>query len=221
MAILSTILVPILGVSLVYAVPNVTATTPGLGFILYGCYDLPNYSESTVPGWTGIGFTTRPFYFTPANSSIDGLRSTFGTFQGKDGTNSSSNMLLSTNSSLVHRLNCGGGPAGPASIISDEDSSSADQNSLYFTEDGRLTHDSAGTAGLLLQVYELDYNGTKLDGVYIGEKPPEPTGMSTTWAFEYHQGTVGSSDWYEMRILKEGEKLKDGEVDGFLKVVGM
>jgi len=30
-----------------------------------------------------------------------------------------------------------------------------------------------------------------------------------------------SADWYEMRLLKERESLKDSEVDGFLTVVGL
>lgn len=122
-------------------------------------------------------------------------------------------MILSTNSSLIHRLSCYGGVAG-SSIIWDEDSTSSDQ--IYFTTDGRLTYENTS---LLLQVYELGYNGTKLDGVYVGETSSEPTDMSTTWAFEYHEGAPGSVDWYEMRPLREGEKLKDSEIDGFLKVV--
>jgi len=57
--------------------------------------------------------------------------------------------------------------------------------------------------------------------VFVGEQASEQTENGTRWAFEFHQGAMGGVDWYEMRLLKGGEDLKDGEVDGFLKVVGL
>jgi hypothetical protein len=215
-----TILLPLLGASLIHAVPNVTATVRGLGRGTYGCYSLPNSESSLGPGWTGYDFTHQPFYLTPANSSIDGLHSTFGSFQGKNRTNSSNNMVLSTNSSLVHRLSCEGGNNGPALPIYDEDMQNAENNTQYifFTEEGGLAH---ANTGLLIQIYGLEFNCIKLDGVYVGEQASGATGVSTTWTFEYHQGAEGSVDWYEVKLLKQGESPQDGEIDGFLKVVGL
>lgn len=56
-----------------------------------------------------------------------------------------------------------------------------------------------------------DVQGKQLDGEYLGSEGKKE------WAFQYHEGLGG--DWYEMRLLQVGETMKDGEANGFLRIV--
>jgi hypothetical protein len=66
--------------------------------------------------------------------------------------------------------------------------------------------------------YALELEGMRMEGTFF------ELGNQTTWAFRFVRGQgvmfAESKDRWDMRLLGKGQTAKDGEVEGFLKVVG-
>jgi len=74
-----------------------------------------------------------------------------------------------------------------------------------------------GGLGLNPEVYTHYITGVQQDGLFVG------LGNITTWGFELVVGQDGArgSDYYQMRLLGPKAILKDGEIDGFVRIVAL
>lgn len=213
-SIFSTILLFFLTVSkLISAAPNVTAIPIAPGT----CQGFPGY----VP--QPIGELTQQFFFeardTP-NSSLDGLRSSLQSSPSSPSSSSSSQLIINTDPTVVYNIfTCANGSisdihGGPNLVFSVNEQ---DQELGYQITSTSGKGETKKSLGPSPEVYTHEIAGVQQDGLFLG------WGNVTTWAFQFVSGVsgAGGSDYYRMRLLGSRAKLKDGELDGFVRIVAL
>jgi hypothetical protein len=182
--------------SLVAGITNVTSIQTG-----------STTTCSSYPHWDPSTDTTGGFYFTissATNSSLNGLRDSINT------ATSPQTIDITPNSDVAIPLfACAKG------VVSNFFVTPA-PSSIYFSgieDNQQLVY---ADSGALLETYSVEVDGVALDGTYLG------LGNVTTWGFTFAPGPggAGSVDSYAMRLLGAATTLGEGEVEGFLSVVG-
>ncbi|KAE8444079.1 hypothetical protein EG329_000861 [Mollisiaceae sp. DMI_Dod_QoI] len=186
-------------ISLISALPNVTAIRIG-----DGCSAYPTYLPDPSNNFTGC-FVLHPDQAD--NSSINGLHT------GPQGT---SLVVYSDPMAASELFGCTNGTIFDYFIAP---SAATQWSFLTNPQDQELISSSQG---IRPETYAHEVDGVRQDGVFLG------SANSTTWAFRLVLGAggIGGRDFYQVRLLEPknadpvmGIALRDGEFKGFLKVI--
>jgi hypothetical protein len=199
-AMVSLLLIFLTYATLISAFPNATSTPIAPGT----CQGYPGY----VP--QPIGELTQQFFFEArdtSNSSLTGLRISLSS-----SSSNSSELIINTDPTAAYNIfSCSNGTVfdihgGPTIVFSTDQQ---DQELGYpNTDAGR---------GLVLnpEVYTHEIGGVVEDGLFLG------WGNVTTWGFLLKKRGASGSEVYRMRLLNSKTSLKDGEIDGFVRIVAL
>ncbi|KAE9364245.1 hypothetical protein N431DRAFT_354371 [Stipitochalara longipes BDJ] len=185
-------IIPLFFVSLVSALPNVTALQIGGG----NCSAYPSSFHSTVDN-------ADAFVFTPDqadNSSINGLSTGVAGTKLVVYTTKPVSIVASAIFCCDHNGTVKDGFGVQTLLLSND------------TNDAELGYFDQGNA-IKPETYAHFVEGVRQEGVFLG------WGNVTTWGYRRVKSETGG-DYYGIRLLKLGiGDLKNGEIRGFLKVV--
>jgi hypothetical protein len=181
----------------IVALPNITVI-PLIPFPYNPCQYFPGQN------------TGEPFYLIPSSTTNDTLNNLHNTI-------TNDNTLAIVSDSMVawmpYRCNT---TDGDLYFIGGDLATSP--STFFFTSDPKNRQLRHMATGLEPETYAHEIAGVRQDGKFLG------LGNSTTWAFKFMPGPGGAGseklDRWDMRLLGKGMMAKEGELEGYLRIVG-